>query len=446
MKFYAYSTVVAVALMVTFGALKDAHGKLVFEDEIKAEKKAPTHTVQNTQPVVEESNMDSEPNLDSRLDRESDAAVEAAPTIAQEPSVQDIQSVDVAPSLINGQGPAVEQSKKVSKSEALRRHRVREELKNEDLLQQKLEELRLRDEMKRTQQINLSGVEKETPKPAPAAQETLPEQRVGSAATEQPVVKPSAPAVVPAAIGPTSQLDGKSSTDMSAVKEESTEWVNRVTINPRGGLSNVTNSNFDIQSRYAVGAAIGVDFTEHFSFEGSYTFSKYDLGAGSAIANPYTYSLQKLQFNDNVFDIGGKAYILDTKSRVRPFVGTGVSYRRGYVNYDERTLSILRNVGANTSDVQISSFSGYIETGLDFQITKNIAFTAAFKYFNVFSSSQSNPIDPNAFVNPYGATGGYGYGYGSAYGVGYADPRTSAGQSLAANNFYQILGGMAVSF
>lgn len=397
MKFQIIFAALAVAAGIMVGGLKVARGELVFEDDLTA----PAATAPQA-PV---------------------ATPTAVPT---------------------------EESKEVSSAEAMRRQRVRTELKNEDLLSQKLEELRLKDEMKRTDVISgnlvASGVAKDVSTAtagfaSPA--DSLQEQRIGSAAS--PAAPTGASGVSPVAVSSPSlavQTAGPvSATSVLAADDKAEEEKTRVTLVPRGGMSGVTNSIYSMESRFAAGLGVVVDANDYIAFAGGYTYSSYNLTAST---NMLVYPvggipmLQQLQFNDNEFDLGARGYVLGSQSRVRPFMGAGVAYRRGYVNYNDATLAYVRQYNPYaTSDVTVSGFAGYIEAGLDFKITKAISIVGSARYFNMFSSSQNNPLDPNALVNP----GAYNYGYGYSN-----DVRSQAGNALANNNFYQLMAGVGVSF
>ncbi|MEW6056307.1 MAG: outer membrane beta-barrel protein [Bdellovibrionota bacterium] len=399
MKFYSLVLAMAVTGGILFGLQKTAHGELVFEDDLK-----------------ENSNQASQP---SQAAVKKDAQTEADAERAE-----------------------------LSKSEMMRRQRMREELKNEDLLTQKLEELRLKDEMKRTEHLTngISGVEKTQKEPVAP----LDEQRIGSAA--QPQTIQANPALQnTSAVG----INGAPVATSSAAVveseiEEDEEDPRQVSITPRGGLSSITGSMYDVESKYSLGAGISVDVTDYIAFTGGYTYSEYRFGAGNTLYYPVGFNntyLQRLQFNDNVIDLGARLYVLDSRSRVRPFVGAGGAYRRGYVNYDDRTKQFLKGMNAyDGQDVNISGFAGYLETGVEFKLTKSIALSGAFRYFNIFSSTQSHPVNPNAFLGPNGY--GYGYAYNAAPGYyGYNnDSRSRAGNALAGNNFFQLMGGITVSF
>ncbi len=430
MKRYIFTTAMAVAVGVSLANLKTAEGKLVFEDELKA----PAQNAQAQEGVVV---------------RYRDPVADLNEPVTALPVAQ------AAPAT---QQPATRET--VTRSEQMRRSRMREELKNEDLLTQKLEELRMKDEMQRTDQILSSGVQK-----TPAE---LQEQRVGTAATEAPAVlvaqasttaaNPALANTAPQATAVTARGDwiGQSTTTASVAPMDSDEDKTRVTVSPRGGMSGITNSMYDVQSLYSMGLGVGVDLSDFVSFQGGYTFSKFNLAAGNTIYNPGV-TLQQLEMNDNVFDMGVRANFLGPKARMRPFVGAGVGYRRGYVNYDSQTLNMLRAYnpyGTNQQlDVELSAFMGYIETGLELRITKSVSFSGMGRYFNILSSRQTNPVSPYAFVNPSGLAGGYGsyggYGLAGGYGSGYGytgDARTQASNALANNNFYQLMAGLSIAF
>lgn len=400
MKFYSYAVALTLAAGITFSGLKPAYGELVFEDDLNSAQSES----QETSPVQKR----------------------------------------------------LMEKQEVSKSEAMRRQRLREELKNEDMLTQKLEELRLRDEMKRTDSLLGSGVQKDAP-------EALEEQRVGSAqvvpATDAVQQVPTSVAINGAPVDGAVMNQSVVEAEMPAEKKEE---ETRVSITPKFGLASITNSIYDVNARFSAGLGIGMDITDHIGFQAGYSYSSYSLGAGQSVMMPMGFAssnLQTVNFNDNVIEAGIRGYFLGTKSKLRPFVGAGGAYRRGFVNYDDRTQKFLRQYNQFAAqDIEISGFAGYVETGLEFKLTKAIALTGSFKFFNVFASRQSNPLDPNAFLNQSGM-GYYGYsgslmpGYAGAlgaapgYGLGYNnDTRAQAGDALARNNFYQLTVGVSVSF
>ncbi len=387
MKKYIYATAMFVAVGVSLTGIRNAEGKLVYEEDLRGQQQA---------------------------------------AVAYNDPVQDLNAMPVVQTNLPAQ-PVMETRRPQTKTEQLRMQRERQELQNEDMLTQKLEELRLKDEMKRTQNLMaMSGIEKDP---------GVVDQPVGTATQElktQPQVNPAVTQ---------SPIANQSTVVATAVANPEEDQNGKISITPRGGMTGITNSMYDVQSDYSAGVGLGVDFSENLAFTAGYTFSKYTIAAGTTVYNP-GYALQKLDMSDNVMDMGLRLNFLSTKAKLRPFIGGGVGYRRGFVNYDNATLNYMKqyNYGMNTQDVELSAFMGYIETGLEIKLTKMIGISGMIRYFNILSSRQTNPINPYAFVNPYNNGGYYGtYGYNN-------DARTSAGTALADNNFYQMMLGLTVSF
>lgn len=384
-----FATAILVAIGASFTGIRNAEGKLVYEEDLRSQQQ---------------------------------------PAVVYNDPVQDLTTMPVVQTNLPAQ-PVIEARRPQTKTEQLRMQRERQELQNEDMLTQKLEELRLRDEMKRTQNLmTMSGIEKDP---------GVVDHPVGSAAQElkaQPQVNPAVTQTV-------APVATQSTIVATAVANPEEEQSGKISISPRGGMSGITNSMYDVQSDYSAGIGLGIDFSEYLAFTAGYTYSRYNIAAGTTVYNP-GYALQRLDMSDNVMDMGLRLNFLSTKAKLRPFIGGGVGYRRGFVNYDNATLNFMRqyNYGLNTQDVELSAFMGYIETGLEIKLTKMIGFSGMIRYFNILSSRQTNPINPYAFVNPYNNAGYYGaYGYNN-------DARTSASSALAENNFYQMMIGLTVSF
>lgn len=332
----------------------------------------------------------------------------------------------------------------VSRAEMMRRQRMREELKNEDLLTTKLEELRLKDEMKRTEQILGSGEKKEeTTQPA-----VMQEVRVGSAAAE---AAPASSTVTAVTTAPVAVSAAPVTMTAFSDKESESELLGRVSLSPRGGLSSITNSVYDISSKFSFGFDLSVDATDHIAFLAGYTYSSYNIGPGSTLSylGQVPFGFRQVQLNDNTINLGMRAYILGPRSKVRPFAGAGVGYRIGHINFDEKTRQYAMTnpyglVNSQVQDVDVTGFTGSLETGIEFRLTKSIALSGTFRYYTLLSSRQSNPISPYGFM---GSPLVGGYSAGLAYpGYGFGDERTTTADAVAKNSFYQLMAGVSVSF
>lgn len=391
MKAYKYTLALAIAAGITFGGMRPAHGELVFEDEL------------------------------------NDSAAETAPAPVAK---------------------RVGERSDLSKSETMRRQRLREELKNEDLLTQKLEELRLKDEMKRTGEILGSGVNKEE---AQVQVEPVQEQRIGSAAMAPAPIAPTAgnPAINNVSLN--GAPAGTSTADMAVESGDDEDKNTRISITPRGGLTGISGSMYDVESKYSFGLSISADLGDHLAFVAGYTYSSYSVGAGTTLSYYNPQQMQKIEFNDNLFDIGARGHLFGIKSKVRPFAGAGFGYRKGYVNYDKATRDYIRQYNQyGAQDVNVSGFSTYLELGVEFKLSKAISLVGMGRYFHMLSSRQSSELNPNAFYN--GGAAGYPY-YGAASTGGYYGTyayndgsRERAGNDLSQANFFQLMAGVSVSF
>lgn len=362
----------------------------------------------------------------------------------------------------------------LSKAELMRRERVREELRNEDILQERLEELRLRDEKRRTDQMvgpaplaGASTVAETTLPPIPV----VAEERVGAMATmpspvAQPVVSANRPVVVaqntqyavpngaPLSGAPMMQAQGS---DHLGMGQASTSFVsaNTVTasepalspeektafwVTPKFGVSNMAeNDGLNTQGRYSAGIGFGVGVSENMSFDFGYQFSEF--GVGLSNSNPY-YAYQPYGYNSNtharsykqnVVDAGIKLHFLGSQAKVRPFVGGGGAWSKSFLNYDQTIVRAYNQMGMGhlAQDYEVSSFLGYLSTGLDIKLSKSVSLGATFKYYRVMSAQE------NQNLSYYGL---------SNYGVAPNSDNATVGGSLARQSFYSILAGVSFQF
>lgn len=215
-----------------------------------------------------------------------------------------------------------------------------------------------------------------------------------------------------------------------------------VRLTPLGGFTSLKSDNYNIDSRYTAGIGIEVDIDSNLSAVASYTYSQYDvsLANGTSFYNYYSPILNggntnKLEYNQNLFDAGLRFYLLPRESRFRAFIGTGLGYNKGYLNY--KTSQAYGYTGytsyGNLEDYEVTSFVGQLETGAEIQLSKLVAFGGLFKYSKILSSRENRPINNYGFVNN-------GYGYQAQ------DDKSLVGGSISQNDFYSILGTVKVSF
>ena len=387
------------------------------------------------------------------------APVYAAPVAVQAAPVMIAQAAPVAAApaaapvvvsdAIEPEAPAALPAQEVqhlSKSELLRRARLREELKNEDVLQERLEELRLRDERRRTDQVLGASKEQAAPvamAPAPVMKEEIVGAPIGAAPQAQAIpVQTQAAQAQPVQAYYDDRVAASSAQAQSVASPE--EEKTRISVTPRAGISNLAGTNyFNVQARYSAGLALGVEVSEQISFQVGYLYSEYGIGVASS--NPYIGYLQASTgsaysnnfatyiLRQNVFDAGLKFHVLGKTSKLRPYLGGGAAYARSFLNYDATVLSALNQTyGAQSlaTDYSTSAFLGFLQAGMDVSLGKNILLGAEFRYYNVLSATENQSLN----------TGGFYTGYNP-------DPNKSiAGGSLARSNFYSVLGTASFTF
>ncbi len=390
------------------------------------------------------------------------------------------QSAPASPIAFNQAGESAESEyQNNTKSELLRRQRMREELRNEDEIQERLESLRLRDEKKRTQQLFGTNGQSEDGAPMPPA----PTAFQGSASASMPgqvpvqmteevvsvpvTERPGQPTVAPVAAS--RRTTSAQQAAMVAASSESVEFEQEsgsrsraqasaslddekttVKIAPRVGLANMGGEgNLKVNSRYSAGLALSVDASDNMAFEVGYTFNEFGIElAQPGLYNPSpTGNYETRALKQNVIDAGLKFYLLGPSSKLRPFVGGGAAYSKSYLNYDQQYSQYLNQLspqGQGVRDYEMSSYLGYLTTGFDVRISKSVSIGTLFKYYTVLSSRENASLPYQAF---YGAQGN---GLSSNYSLqnlsGTDAGNQYAGASLARSSFYSILAGVTFTF
>jgi opacity protein-like surface antigen len=361
---------------------------------------------------------------DMVYDDEASQRSGATPSASQEMSAAPTSSVEVRNMITTetvSSAPVIAEAPKVQKtSEKYREKRGFHESMNNELVVQKLEDRRLKQEEKLTSEINkrftLEDEEAGTAAPVMKQEQVIKPINETSASYEMSAA-PKGPTVEAKPIAQDQLAVYQSSTVMSPapvisassetsmkVEESQNSMSKRISVVPRGGTSWISNSNYDFNSQFSVGGALSFDASEHLAVELGYTYSQYGVRIGqSAMGYTAMYPAQELRFKNNSFDATTKIYLTGRQAFVRPFIGGGFGYSVGYVNYDSATLQYLHP--AYRQDYELSQFQGILQGGLDFKVSDNIFIGALYKYVTPLSSSESQGgLNPGAFY-PYA---GYG--------------------------------------
>ena len=499
----SWGAALGAGILTTVVMLPQARGELVYENDgqagavLQAPVQAPVQQAQS--PRAEDrqlmrQNLQTAERANATVQAQQLQPQAVLAPVAQAPATQApaaVVPVAVTP-VVSAPAPqvapATDELQNLSKSELMRRERVRTELKNEDILQERLEELRLRDERRRTDHLLgvQSGAEAAQPvgQVGPAFQ--LPKEEVVAAPlTERPgqvqaVVQPVAPvqAVQPvqpqvqvASVqipAPQDQFAASHSTAVSSSVSENGEKT-IVYVQPRFGISNFNGQQaYDIRPRYSGGLTLGVGISDNLSFEAGYTYSEFGIALNStnplviqaqmmAGAQGYNGTFESQVMKRNVGELGLKIHLLGPDARLRPFIGGGGAYAKSFLNYNQNILTAIDSnpYYANSNlgrDYDLSQYLGFLSTGFDVRVSKAIAVGATFKYFTVLSSRQNQDINNLALAGGY-QTAGYGYpGYYPGYAYPYATTgmpdydKQTLGGSLAQNSFYSIEGAVTFSF
>ncbi|MGZ3695643.1 MAG: hypothetical protein ACXWQO_16145 [Bdellovibrionota bacterium] len=214
-----------------------------------------------------------------------------------------------------------------------------------------------------------------------------------------------------------------------------------IKVSPILGMTNISSSYYNISARYTAGVELEMEMDDSLAAVIGYSYSQHDISLGNA--NPfYTQSsmygyggsnYSTLQYNQNVFSLGMRLYLMPKTSKFRAFLGGGLGYNKGYVNYNNRYATTYQyNPFQNQTDYEVSSFLGILEAGAEVQVSKNISVGGLFKYDQVLSANQNQPLNNYAFIN-----NGYG---------GQISDKAVVGGSIAKENFYSILGTVKVAF
>ena len=298
-------------------------------------------------------------------------------------------------------------------------------------------------------------------------QAAAPQQALGPTTTtvvqDQTVQKSAAPMPNEKAymtVDEAPKVDGESAdaTDESkAALDTNAPLKGRMSVFPLFGLSTInpgTNGGgYSPESDYTAGLGVEVDVADNMSFVGNYQYSKYNIkltsqgmfpiyGNYGSVYPGYGYNsndLNSLKYSQNAIDAGMRLYLLPKQYRYRFFVGAGMGYQRGYLNYQDTVLNMLSanpslRMSGYLDDYVITQFLFNAEAGGEINLTKAISLGGLFRYSTVVSSSTQDQVN-SGWYNQSGFTQ-----------YGQATDKTIVGNSLAKSGFYSILGTLKYSF
>jgi opacity protein-like surface antigen len=295
--------------------------------------------------------------------------------------------------------PVIVETQKIQKySEKSREKRGFQESVNNELVIQKLEDRRLKQEEKLTNEINKKFTLEDEPAgtAAPVAKQ---EEAVKPIAEANPSYEMSAAPKAEAAVSkPIVQEDQiinyQSSTNMSVAPVGKTEgensFKNGVSIIPKAGISTISNSAYNITPKFMTGVGLGLDVSDHVAVEFGYAYSENGVRLDSVYGG--FQPRNELLFKNNTFDLGMKLYFSGRDSKVRPFIGGGGAYSTGNVNYDQQqqaSYGYLYQSYANTSDYTLNQFQAMAQAGIDLKVASNISIGFTYKFYAPLSTNET---------------------------------------------------------
>lgn len=454
-----WGIVFGVSILTTASLIQNTNAELVYEDNIQSGEGGRLSRADDRDTLRQA--MSSAEKVHATLSDQPSAG--SMSQSAQFPSVP-TAPVNTSPSnvvYVNSQSQAQSQSssyqnqdstevQNMSRSELLRRERIRTEVKNEDLLQERLEELRLKDEQSRADQLIGGAHLPSSPQTVISSNptNTMPqEQVVVSPVTEHPGQAGVRPSMNRAETQPQDEYSHSYGTStMASDFSEYSEDRTMVEVQPRFGMSDIlgnSNGYYNVRPRFSTGISLGVASSENLSFDVGYTYSEFGVVMGNYnpyiyyVANPYMVPQRSetIAMKQNLIDVGMKLHLLSSGSRIRPFLGGGAGYSFSYVNYDQNLLSqnpFLRQWSGQ--DYEVKSFLGFLSGGVDVRVSRGVSLGVVGKYYNVLTSREQG------FINNALLWGGY-----SVAGTPDAE-KQYVGGTLARTNFYTLMGSVSFNF
>ncbi len=238
--------------------------------------------------------------------------------------------------------------------------------------------------------------------------EAIPEEEISATAAEEadPLTKLSDPPPTGVEVETPQRSSSSASSSISTIKNtygvltEENHPI-RVFGAPILGFGSVVGMDAaEVSPRYALGASVGLLISSHILIEASYVHLIQDF------INPRTLAMNPIPgfpvftLKQDVIDAGAKLFILGRESRFRPFVGGGVSWTRGVLNYSQENLAMLSGQAMFMDDFTLSQFGGFGELGAEIAITKDLVANLGFKLSGVLTSSTTNDKGLNYSIDP----------------------------------------------
>lgn len=273
---------------------------------------------------------------------------------------------------------------KLSPSERLRQRREKLEERNKVMVEKKIEDIRVKQEIALTNKLqdafgkslnNLNEDKVQVTQAAPVA--------------PQPVVAAPAPVV---------------ETKIIEVEKEPVKEIKKSKVIPYLGASSIKGDNIDFESKLNIGASLETLILPQISVGLGVGYSTLDitdlantfLSSGSQIGSTYYNSFnggRKMSYDKITVEANSK-FFLTIESKIKPFVGAALSYNRSSLKYDDGGNGYSFN-GINYGNEGYSSTSmgATAKLGAEVDFSETVGLNIDLSYTKTLTSGISNSAD-----------------------------------------------------
>ena len=282
---------------------------------------------------------------------------------------------------------------KLSPSERLRQRREKLEERNKVMVEKKIEDIRVKQEIALTNKLqdafgkslnNINEDKVQTAQAAPVA--------------PQPVVV-APPAPVPAPVVETKIVE---------VKEEPIKEIKKSKVIPYIGAQSIKGDKIDFESKVNLGINLESMVYSQLSIGIGFGYTSLDitdvannfLSSGSVL-NPNYYNSfgtdgRKMSSDKLTVEANSK-YFLTVESKIKPFVGGALSYNRSNLKYNDGGNGYSNNgVSLGNDGYSSTAMGATAKLGAEVDVNDTIAFNLDLSYSKTLSSGISSTADSSS--------------------------------------------------
>ena len=274
---------------------------------------------------------------------------------------------------------------KLSPSERLRQRREKLEERNKLMVEKKIEDIRVKQEIALTNKLQDAFGK---------SLNNLNEDKVQTAQAAPVAVAPQ-PVVAPAPVVETKIIE----VEKPVIKEEKKSKVI-----PYVGASAIKGTNIDFESKIDVGASVETFVLPQLSVGLGIGYSTLDitdtantfLSTGTTLGsgyNNYFGTGRQMSFNKVSVQANSK-FFLTTESRIKPFVGLGLSYNRTSLKYDDAGNNYAYNgITYGNEGYSSATMGATAKLGTEIDFSETVGLNIDLSYTKNLSSGMSSSAD-----------------------------------------------------